>query len=72
MPLRARGTFGSMQIIPECHRFLAGSLTPPEAVELRLLQDQMLRYRESIAPLPLADVRRLHQELVTKAQQQRS
>jgi hypothetical protein len=50
----------------------AGGLTPAEAIELRSLQEQMLRYRESIAPLPLAEVRRLHQELLAKAQQQRS
>jgi hypothetical protein len=50
----------------------AGNLTASEAIELRSLQEQMLRFRESIAPLPLADVRRLHQALLAKAQQQRS
>jgi len=50
----------------------AGSLTPAEAIELRSLQEQMLRYRESIAPLPLAEVRRLHQELLARGQQHRS
>jgi hypothetical protein len=45
----------------------AGRLTAAEAVELHSLQEQMLRYRENIAPLPLADARRLHQELLVKA-----
>ena len=51
-------------------RKYAGSLTPPEAVELAQLQEQMLRYRQRIAPLPLEDARRLHQELLTKAASQ--
>jgi hypothetical protein len=51
-------------------RKYAGSLTPPEAVELAQLQEQMLRYRQRVAPLPLEDARRLHQELLTKAASQ--
>jgi hypothetical protein len=34
-------------------RKYAGQLTPPEAVELAQLQEQMLRYRQRVAPLPL-------------------
>jgi hypothetical protein len=48
-------------------RKYAGNLTPPEAVELAQLQDEMLRHRQRVAPLPLEDARRLHQELLTKA-----
>jgi hypothetical protein len=48
-------------------RKYAGGLTPPEAVELAQLQDEMLRHRQRVAPLPLEDARRLHQELLTKA-----
>ncbi len=48
-------------------RKYAGSLTPPEAVELAQLQEQMLRHRQRVAPLPLEDARRLHQELLTRA-----
>jgi hypothetical protein len=48
-------------------RKYAGSLTLPEAVELAQLQEQMLRHRQRVAPLPLEDARRLHQELLTKA-----
>jgi hypothetical protein len=48
-------------------RKYAGSLTPREAVELAQLQEQMLRHRRRVAPLPLEDARRLHQELLTRA-----
>jgi hypothetical protein len=48
-------------------RKYAGNLTPPEAVELAQLQEQMLRHRQRVAPLPREDARRLHQELLNKA-----
>jgi hypothetical protein len=48
-------------------RKYAGGLTPPEALELAKLQDEMLRHRQRVAPLPLEEARRLHQELLTKA-----
>lgn len=48
-------------------RKYAGGVTAPEAVELARLQEEMLRHRQRVAPLPLEDVRRLHQELLTKA-----
>ncbi len=51
-------------------RKYAGALTPQEGVELLGLQEEMLRYRQRVAPLPLEDARRLHQELLAKAQQQ--
>ena len=51
-------------------RKYAGSLTPTEAVELAQLQEQMLRYRRRVAPLPLDDARRLYQELLNKAASQ--
>ena len=46
---------------------IAGTLAPDEATELRRLQRAMLRYRRRVAPLPLEDARRLHQELLAKA-----
>jgi hypothetical protein len=49
-------------------RKYAGTLTPAEAAELAALQEEMLRYRQQVAPLPLEDARRLHQELLTSAQ----
>ena len=48
------------------------SLEPAEAVELTRLQAEMLRYRRKVAPLPLDDARRLHQELLKKAAQQQA
>lgn len=51
-------------------RKYAGKLTPQEAVELAGLQEEMLRYRQRVAPLPLEAARRLHQELLAKAQRQ--
>lgn len=44
-----------------------GKLSPDEALELESLQAEMLRYRRKFAPLPLAGVRQLHQELLAKA-----
>jgi hypothetical protein len=49
------------------NRKYAGTLAPAEAFELARLQEQMLRYRQRVAPLPLDDARRLHQELLEKA-----
>lgn len=45
-----------------------GTLTAEEAVELADLQDQMIRYRQRVAPLPLEHARRLHQELLHQAE----
>lgn len=44
-----------------------GTLTPAEAVELQTLQRAMLAYRNKVAPLPIAAVRKLHDELLAKA-----
>jgi hypothetical protein len=51
-------------------REIDGTLTPEEAAELALLQEQMLRERRKLAPVPLEDLRRLHQDLLTRAQKQ--
>jgi hypothetical protein len=48
-------------------RRYGSGLTPEEAVELARLQEEMLRHRRRVAPLPLEDARRLHQELLTRA-----
>jgi hypothetical protein len=45
----------------------AGSLAPAELLELAGLQEAMLRYRQKVAPLPLNDARKLHQELLARA-----
>ncbi len=47
-------------------------LTPAEVVELAGLQDEMLRHRQRVAPIPIEDARRLHQELLAKVTAQES
>src|SRR5258707_847365 len=47
---------------------IAGTLTPEEALELAALQREMLQHRRRVAPLPIEDARRLHQELLARAQ----
>jgi hypothetical protein len=42
-------------------------LSPSEEAELALLQDAMYRTLDKVAPLPLDEARRLHQELLQKA-----
>jgi hypothetical protein len=51
-------------------REIDGTLTPEEAAELHVLQQEMLRERRRLAPVPLEDLRRLHQKLLMKAQKQ--
>jgi DNA-directed RNA polymerase subunit F len=48
-------------------REIDGTLTAAETLELAQLQQQMLRWLGQVAPLPLEDARRLHQELLEKA-----
>jgi hypothetical protein len=48
-------------------REIDGVLTPEEVVELRQLQDEMLRYQNKVAPWPIQAARQLHQELLKKA-----
>jgi len=49
-------------------RKIAGTMTPGEATELADLQQQMLRHRDRVAPLPLEHARKLHQELLKRVQ----
>lgn len=49
-------------------REIEGTLLPDDAAELAALQQQMLADRRRLAPVPLNDLRRLHQELLAKAQ----
>ncbi len=49
----------------------AHGLSAVELVELAGLQDEMLRYRQKVAPLPLDEARRLHQELLTRIPDER-
>jgi hypothetical protein len=47
-------------------RKIDGTLTTAEAEELAVLQSAMLRHRRRVAPLPLDDARRLHQQLLSQ------
>ncbi len=49
-----------------------GTLSAGEAVELHLLQREMLAHRRKVAPLPLAEGRKLRQELLAKARRRPS
>jgi hypothetical protein len=44
---------------------IAGTLSVAEAVELRGLQQAMLRHRRQVAPLPLAASRQLYEQLLS-------
>lgn len=48
-------------------RKYADGISSAEALELALLQRKMQRWRQRVAPLPLEDARRLHQELLELA-----
>ena len=45
------------------------TITEAEQVELRQLQQELLVYRRKVAPLPLKEIRQLHEELLKKAAQ---
>jgi hypothetical protein len=49
-------------------REIEGTLLAGDVAELAVLQQQMLAERRRLAPMPLNDLRRLHQELLAKAQ----
>lgn len=44
-----------------------GVITPDERVLLESLQERLNRYVNKVAPLPLGELRQLHQELLEKA-----
>ena len=45
-------------------REIDGMLKPEEAAELAMLQEQFFKERRRLAPVPVQDLRRLHQELL--------
>lgn len=47
-----------------------GKLTQAERIELEDLQSQMLAYRRKVAPRPIAEARRVHQQLLKEAAEQ--
>ncbi len=46
---------------------VGGTISAVEAIELEDLQEQLRRYRRQVTPLPLAETRRLLEELERKA-----
>ena len=51
-------------------KVIAGTLLSEEGEELARLQREMLDYRRRVAPLPLDEARKLHQQLLALAQAQ--
>jgi hypothetical protein len=50
-------------------RDIDGQLTPDERIELEDLTQQLRRYVDKVAPLPLEPLRKLHEQLLEKAAQ---
>jgi hypothetical protein len=48
-------------------RDIAGTIAADELLELELLQEELQRHVERVAPLPMDYARQLHQELLAKA-----
>ena len=56
-----------------CHlvdKDIDGTISVAEKIELDQLQAEMLAYRRKVVPLPLEDLRKLHQELLHQASDQ--
>ena len=74
-PAEANGAWNEAKNARRCaliDKEIDGRLSAVETVELHLLQRAMLAHRRKVAPLPLAEARELHQELLTKAQRRPS
>ncbi len=69
-PVEADGAWSEAKNARRCaliDKEIDGRLSAAEAVELHRLQREMLAHRHKVAPLPLAEARRLRQELLAKA-----
>jgi hypothetical protein len=69
-PVQARGQWTDEKNRRRCElidRKYDSGLDAAEEAELVLLQDEMQRHVDRVAPLPLDEARRLHQELLRKA-----
>jgi hypothetical protein len=74
-PIEANGAWSEAKNARRCaliDKEIDGKLSAGEAVELHRLQREMLAHRLRVAPLPLAEARELHKELLAKAQRRRS
>jgi hypothetical protein len=70
-PVEANGAWSEAKNARRCaliDKEIDGRLSPAEAVELHMLQREMLAHRHKVAPLPLAEARKLRQKLLAKAQ----
>jgi len=70
-PVEANGAWSEAKNARRCaliDKEIDGRLSAGEAVELHLLQREMLAHRHKVAPLPLAEARELHQKLLTEAE----
>ena len=47
-----------------------GTISPDDRIDLEELQEEMLSYRRTVAPLPLRELRKMHQELLRQARNQ--
>ncbi len=74
-PVEANGVWSEAKNARRCALIdseIDGKVSAGEAVELHLLQREMLAHRHKVAPLPLAEARELHQELLAKARRRPS
>jgi hypothetical protein len=74
-PVEANGAWSEAKNARRCALIdseIEGRLSAGEAVELHLLQREMLAHRHKVAPLPLAEARKLRQELLAKARRRPS
>ncbi len=66
-PVEANGAWSEAKNTRRCaliDKEIDGSLSATEAFELHRLQREMLAHRHKVAPLPLAEARKLRQELL--------
>jgi len=74
-PVKANGAWSEAKNARRCalvDKEIDGTLSAGEAIELHLLQREMLAHRRKVAPLPLAETRKLRQDLLAKAQRRPS
>ena len=73
-PLQANGAWSEAKNAPLrlIDKEIDRTLSAGEAVELHLLQREMLAHRRKVAPLPLAEARKLRMRLLAKARRRPS
>ncbi len=74
-PVETNGAWSEAKNARRCaliDKEIDGTLSAGEALELHRLQREMLAHRRKVAPLPLAEARQLHKELLAKARRRPS